>query len=56
VVGIGEDSTDQLCERTSTALATALGITPTRFPGGHTGFADAPAAFEPALRAALADS
>lgn len=53
VVGIGEDSTGQLCERTSNALATALAITPTRFPGGHTGFADAPAAFEPALRAVL---
>jgi hypothetical protein len=56
VVGIGEDSADQLCERTSTALATGLGVTPTRFPGGHTGFADAPATFEPALRAVLAGS
>jgi pimeloyl-ACP methyl ester carboxylesterase len=55
VVGIGDESGGQLCERTSTALGTALGLTPTRFPGGHTGFADDPAAFEPVLRAVLAE-
>jgi pimeloyl-ACP methyl ester carboxylesterase len=55
VVGIGEESGGQLCERTSTALSTALGLTPTRFPGGHTGFADDAAAFEPVLRAVLAE-
>jgi len=55
VVGIGKDSTGQLCERTSTALAELLGITPTRFPGGHTGFADDPKAFEPALRRQLVE-
>jgi hypothetical protein len=54
VVGIGEESAGQLCERTSTALATGLGLDPTRFPGGHTGFSDDPAAFEPVLRAVLA--
>jgi hypothetical protein len=53
VVGIGEDSAGQLCDRTSTALATHLGITPTRFPGDHTGFVDQPAAFADALRALL---
>ncbi|MEU4395341.1 alpha/beta hydrolase [Kribbella sp. NPDC023855] len=55
VVGIGEDSAGQLCERTSTALATELGVTPTRFPGGHTGFAEDAEGFEPVLRAVLAD-
>jgi len=55
VVGIGKDSAGQLCERTSTALAELLGITPTRFPGGHTGFADDPKAFEPALRRQLVE-
>jgi len=54
VVGIGEDSTGQLCERTSTALATGLGVTPTRFPGDHTGFAEDSSAFAPVLRAVLA--
>ncbi|MEV8375081.1 alpha/beta hydrolase [Kribbella sp. NPDC056861] len=53
VVGIGDASADQLCERTSTALATGLSVTPTRFPGGHTGFVEDPAAFEPVLRAVL---
>lgn len=55
VVGIGEDSAGQLCERTSTALAAGLGVAPTRFPGGHTGFAEDAEAFGPVLRAVLAD-
>ncbi|TDD47016.1 alpha/beta hydrolase [Kribbella antibiotica] len=55
VVGIGEDSTGQLCDRTSTALAELLGVAPTRFPGGHTGFADDPKGFEPALRRQLVE-
>ncbi len=53
VVGIGEDSVGQLCERTSTALAAGLGIDPTRFPGDHTGFASDPKPFAAALRAVL---
>ncbi|MFD1540937.1 alpha/beta fold hydrolase [Nonomuraea guangzhouensis] len=53
VVGIGEDSTGQICDRTSTALAAALGIEPTMFPGGHIGFADDPDRFVPRLRAVL---
>ncbi|HEX4361634.1 MAG TPA: alpha/beta hydrolase [Pseudonocardia sp.] len=55
VVGIGTNSTGELCDRTSTALATALGIEPTRFPGGHTGFVEDPAAFATRLRAVLAE-
>ncbi|MDD7936955.1 alpha/beta hydrolase [Actinomycetospora lutea] len=53
VVGIGEDSAGQLCDRTSRALAVALGLEPTLFPGDHVGFAGDPAAFLPALRAVL---
>lgn len=49
VIGIGDESGGQLCERTSTALAERLGITPTRFPGGHTGFAEQPEEFAKAL-------
>ena len=53
VVGIGEESTGEFCDRTSTALAAALGIEPTMFPGGHIAFAEDPAGFEPRLRAVL---
>lgn len=55
VVGIGANSTGELCDRTSTALAAALGIEPTPFPGGHTGFVEDPAAFATRLRAVLAE-
>ncbi|WP_427889048.1 alpha/beta fold hydrolase [Kribbella sp. GL6] len=53
VVGVGADSAGQLCDRTSTALAGLLGVEPARFPGGHTGFVDAPEPFAAALRAEL---
>jgi hypothetical protein len=53
VVGIGEESGGQLCERTSTALAEALGIEPTRFPGDHIGFVEAPEPFAARLRTVL---
>jgi pimeloyl-ACP methyl ester carboxylesterase len=53
VVGIGEQSGGQLCERTSTTLAAALGIEPTMFPGGHIGFAEDPDGFATRLRAVL---
>lgn len=53
LVGIGEESTGQLCDRTSAALADRLGIEPTRYPGGHTGFAEVPEAFAKVLRAEL---
>ncbi len=53
VVGIGEESGGQLCERTSTALAAGLGIEPTRFPGDHIGFVGDPAAFGVVLRTVL---
>ncbi|MFL6118457.1 alpha/beta fold hydrolase [Actinophytocola sp.] len=53
VVGIGKDSAGQLCDRTSRALALELGIEPTMFSGGHTGFVDNPARFAAELRAVL---
>lgn len=53
VVGIGEESTGQLCDRTSRALAAALGIDPTFFPGDHIGFAEHPELSAPRLREVL---
>ncbi|GAA3214567.1 alpha/beta fold hydrolase [Oerskovia jenensis] len=53
VVGVGEDSTGQLCDRTSSALAALLGTTTTLFPGDHTGFVDDPSAFAQRLRTVL---
>ena len=50
VVGIGEESAGQVCDRTSRALARALGIEPVTFPGDHIGFAEDPDTFAPALR------
>jgi len=55
VVGIGETSASQLCDRTSRALATALGTEPAMFPGGHTGFAEDPDGFATRLRLVLRD-
>ncbi|WP_197719857.1 MULTISPECIES: hypothetical protein [Pseudonocardia] len=53
-VGIGEDSDGRLCDLTSRALADRLGVTPERFPGGHVGFMEHPAAFDARLREVLA--
>ena len=53
LVGIGEESTGQLCDRTSRALGALLGLEPTMFPGGHTGFAEQPEKFEVRLREVL---
>ena len=55
LVGLGEESGGELCDRTSRALATELGVGPTMFPGGHIGFAEDPARFEPRLREVLRD-
>ncbi|HEV3355155.1 MAG TPA: alpha/beta hydrolase [Pseudonocardiaceae bacterium] len=55
LVGIGEESAGQYCDRTSRVLAGQLGIEPSMFPGGHIGFADNPAAFAARLRDVLAD-
>ncbi|MGH3487621.1 MAG: alpha/beta fold hydrolase [Actinopolymorphaceae bacterium] len=56
VIGIGDDSAGQLCDRSSRALAAALGIAPTMFPGGHIGFAEDPDTFATRLRAVLGES
>ena len=56
VVGIGEASAGQVCDRTSRALAAELGIEPTMFPGGHTGFAEDPSGFAVRLDQCLACS
>ena len=53
VVGIGETSRGELCDRTSRALAEALGTEPTMFPGSHIGFLEDPAAFALRLREVL---
>lgn len=53
VVGIGEESAGQVCDRTSRALAEALDLEPVIFPGDHIGFAEDPDTFAPALRAHL---
>jgi pimeloyl-ACP methyl ester carboxylesterase len=54
MIGIGEESTGQLCDRTSRALAAQLGIAPTMFPGGHIAFAEDPDSFATRLRDVLA--
>ena len=53
VPAIGRDSAGQICDRTTRALATALGLEPVLFPGDHTGFLDDPVAFAEQLRALL---
>ncbi|WP_448612957.1 alpha/beta fold hydrolase [Modestobacter sp. URMC 112] len=55
VVGIGEQSTGQLCDLTSRALAAALGVEPAFFPGDHAGFAADPAGAAARLRAVLGE-
>jgi hypothetical protein len=50
LVGLGEDSVGELCDRSSRVLAGLLDTEPTMFPGGHVGFATDPAAFETRLR------
>lgn len=55
VVGIGDASAGQLCDHTSRALAGALGLAPTLFPGGHVGFVEDPPAFVARLRQVLAE-
>jgi hypothetical protein len=53
VVGVGETSDGSLPYRTSIALAERLGTAPVRFPGGHGGYNDDPAAFAEKLHLVL---
>jgi pimeloyl-ACP methyl ester carboxylesterase len=50
IIGIGDTSAGQFCDRTSRALAAGLKIEPTLFPGGHGGFMEDPARFAKRLR------
>ncbi|MFE3755753.1 alpha/beta fold hydrolase [Nocardia tengchongensis] len=50
VIGIGDQSADLFCDRTSRALGAELGIEPTLFPGGHAGFMEQPEAFAERVR------
>ena len=50
MVGIGEGSGGELCDRTSRALAAALDVEPVMFPGSHIGFVEDPPAFATRLR------
>jgi len=50
VVGIGEGSAGQHCDRVSRALAAALGTEPVLFPGDHVGFVGDPERFAARLR------
>ncbi|MET7420673.1 alpha/beta hydrolase [Dactylosporangium sp. NPDC005555] len=54
VVGVGEASAGQICDRTSAALAALLGTEPVPFPGGHIAFVEDPVTFAPRLREVLA--
>jgi pimeloyl-ACP methyl ester carboxylesterase len=50
VVGVGEASTGQLCDRTSRALAAALNVEIVLFPSGHIGFIEDPVGFADRIR------
>jgi len=61
VVGVGEESGQQMAGRGGAAVAGRLGITPVTFPGGHDGFLGGeyggmgkPDAFAATLREVLA--
>jgi pimeloyl-ACP methyl ester carboxylesterase len=55
VLGIGDTSTGQSCDRTTSALASELGLTPVGFPGGHVGFVESPDDFADRLNDVLDD-
>lgn len=52
-VGVGETSTGELANRAALALASALALETVGFPGGHTGFGEAPVEFAAVLHHAL---
>jgi pimeloyl-ACP methyl ester carboxylesterase len=53
VVGVGRESSGQLAHRTALTLASELGISAVEFPGGHSGWLQAPDAFSQTLRSVL---
>lgn len=54
VIGVGEDSAGQLCDRTSARLATLIEAERASFPGDHTGFTEDVTGFAARLRTVLA--
>ena len=56
VPAVGTESTGQLCDRTTRALADRLGVEVLVMPGDHTGFAGDPAAFAPALASVVRET
>ena len=52
-IGIGEDSSGELCDRAARVLASALDVDPVMFPGGHIAFAEDPSSFVDRLGAVL---
>lgn len=56
VLGIGEESAGQSCDRACRALGALIGVVPVSFPGDHTGFVDQPAVFADRLRDVLRES
>lgn len=54
VIGVGVESVGQVCDRTANAIASLLDLTPTTFPGDHTGFVDHPGLFAQQLQNILA--
>ena len=52
-VGVGRESAGQVCDRATSVLAAALGITRTVFAGDHTGFVDDPSPFAEQIREIL---
>lgn len=53
VLGVGEESSGQACDRASRALGALIDADPVLFPGDHTGFTADPAAFAARLRDVL---
>lgn len=53
IIGIGDASAGQFCDRTSRALAAGLGIEPELFPGGHGGFTEDAESFAKRVREVL---
>ncbi|WP_019926341.1 alpha/beta fold hydrolase [Nocardia sp. BMG111209] len=54
ILGIGETSAGQFCDRATRALGTELSIEPVLFPGGHGGFTEDPVKFADRVRDLLA--
>ncbi|MFE6857153.1 alpha/beta fold hydrolase [Nocardia sp. NPDC057668] len=56
VIGIGDASAGQFCDKTSRALGAGMGIEPILFPGGHGGFTEDVEAFAKRVREVLREN